>query len=81
MKLFAVGLQLKRRFRIPLTVLKKAYSTNLRKGRILHTVFPQISALGAYLILKLSGAVLIRGRRLKEGGVYSRVREISNIKF
>ena len=45
----------------------------------LHTVFPLISAPGAYQILNLLGAAVIRGRRWFEGGAYFKVREVNNI--
>ena len=44
------------------------------------TIFPLISAGGAYQIWKLSGAALTRGRHLLEGGAYFKVREMDNIK-
>ena len=45
------------------------------------TMFPLISAPGTYLILKLLGAVLTRGRRFKEGAVCFNVRKIIHMKF
>lgn len=43
----------------------------LRRSKKLITVFPLMSATGANLISQL---LLIRGRRLKEGGAYFSVR-------
>ena len=40
------------------------------------TVFPLISAPGAYLISKLSGVALLGVRRLRVGGAYFKVRGI-----
>ena len=40
-------------------------------------VFPLVSISGAYFILKFQGAVVIRGRRLKEGGTYFKVRRFT----
>ena len=45
------------------------------------TVFPVMSTLCLYLISNLLGEVLIRGKHLKEGGAYYKVREIPHVKF
>ena len=42
-------------------------------------VFPLVSISGAYFILKFQGAVVIRGRHLKEGGAYFKVRQFIHI--
>ena len=43
------------------------------------TVFPLISTIGLYLISNLVDAVLIKGKRLKEGSAYFKVRKIYHI--
>ena len=45
------------------------------------TVFPLLSTLSLYLNSNLLGEVFIRGRGLKEGGAYFKVREIHQFKF
>ena len=40
---------------------------------VINTIFPVVSSLGAYLILKLQGAALIGGQRLIERGAYFKV--------
>ena len=45
------------------------------------TVFPLMSAPGAYIILKVEGVALIGGRRLKEGGAYFQVWRVIHMKF
>ena len=57
-------------------------------GRIIETTFTKtitvfllLSHPGAYSILKILGAVLIRGQRLKEGGAYFEVKKTKQVKF
>ena len=51
----------------------------LMKNEKTYTTFPLKSASGAYLTLRLLGAVFIRGKRLKEDGTYFKAREINHI--
>lgn len=44
-----------------------------------YTIFPLIITPGAYLILRLEGAVLIGDWRLKEGRAYLKAREMNYI--
>ena len=45
---------------------------------ILNTVNPKINAWGVYLIFGIFKGVFIRGRRLIEGGVCSKVKKMTN---
>ena len=42
------------------------------------TVNPKINARGVYLIFGIFRGAFIRGRRLIEGGVYSKVKKVTN---
>ena len=54
--------------------------TQERYFLMISTVFPLISALGAYWILKLLGAALIEGGANQREALISKLKEMNNIK-